>query len=733
MSTRPTDFGEKEEIPQAFGTATFEQGPTTPEEEARLGELTVGQVESGRSAGFMTFDDWVNNVPDIIRARAYDTIAIGLMIAPTEVEDHYIEILGEAFFNDREVWQSSELWVDPPTGNFRQPKTWDERIRVWMSTPSDPEGPVGATIDTFMDAVAAGDPERGVEGDPTLQGFMRGGSGMQTFKYPLAYQDRKDFIPFLGTLPAFSAGSPVVVAGIKGAQALAGGAQITTGNRLLQASVGQTRSAWLLRQTAGILRWPIMKTAGAVRTAASKPAVQNTMLLLGAAATDFGFFLAAEGVAEPEAVQEIQTAAIASFQEALTQGDYVEAQVIYEGALYQGMDMSGASVDVETGEGFTFLTAAGEEVAIAGPEGEIGPRPAGEPTPVYGDEAGEPISSGKLITIPGAFAASFGAGGTVTVVPYSYTKGYDELGPTAQQHVKKPEPLLGTGGQFPAITSDYIATRWYPDQTTLEQQDLEMGQIHQLMEGQQIPGSNRMGRGQFELQQGFFTEQVLPIFRGDDYTEFLNSLDPIGLIGVQAEMIQAGYMDPEGTINGVLFQPGLIDQKTRRAMAIVMVDANANGYQNIHEFLDVVKATGKPHETRGPGGGFRRAPFERRAYLAPDYDTLTQYIKGVVERKIGRKFNDSEMVLAGDQMKQDHRANFDIEEKARRAQYDAAGRGGDPGFAGEMIDPEASFAEFFDTTYATEIERRDTVEDVYQSTQNLFGSLDNAARLIGRS
>ncbi len=187
MSSREPLFGaEEEEVPQAFGTATFEQGPTTPEEEAQLGTQTAGQVESGRSAGFMTFDDWVTNVPDIIRARAYDTIAIGLMIAPTEVEDHYIEILGEAFFNDREVWQSAELWVDPPTSNFRQAKTWDERIRVWMSTPSDPEGPAGANIDLFLEAAAAGDPDRGIEGDPTLKGFIRGGSGMQTFKYPLA-------------------------------------------------------------------------------------------------------------------------------------------------------------------------------------------------------------------------------------------------------------------------------------------------------------------------------------------------------------------------------------------------------------------------------------------------------------------------------------------------------------------------------------------------------------------
>ena len=726
MSTRPPEFGAEEEVPQAFGSATFEQGPTTPEEEAQRGENLVGQVQSGRASGLMTFDEWMNNTPDIIRARAYDSIGVALMTIPHFVEDHYIEIFAEGYFRDKLVWEAADLWIDPLTSDFRQQKTWDKRFQLWMGTEEELAGP-NQTIDTFMELVAAGDPEVGNPGDPTLKGFVRGGSGFQTLKYPLGYHDRKDFMPFLGAVSAFIPGAPLVAAGAGGFTALRAGAQIAPkSNYLMQAMLGQTRASYLLRTVAGIVRKPIVGTSAAIRRTAAKPWVQRTTILGGGTATGFGAFLLYEGVAEPEVVQEIQTIAIAAFQDALTQGDYEEAQVIYDGALYQGFDMGAVGVDAETGEQFQFLTATGETVAIDVPEGvavEGEPLLDSEGRPItMGGGPDQPTDAGDLITVPGALAANFGSGGVITVVPFTYTEGYDELGPTAQQHVKRPEPLLGSGGDFARISSDYVATRWYPT-SDQEQLDWEVGQIRgdPLANFEAVPGGL------------FRTQEVLPIFRGDDFTDYLTSLDPVMLVDTQSAMIQAGYLDPEGTISGVLFQPGLIDAKTSRAMAMVMVDANANGYQDIREFLSVVKATGQPHTTSGGGGGFRRAPFERRAYLAPDYDTLTQYIKGVVERKIGRKFNDSEMVLAGDQMKQDHRANFDIEEKARRAQYDAAGRGGDPGFIGELIDPEASFAEFFDKTYATEIERRETVEEVYASTQNLFSGLDNAARLIGRS
>ena len=160
---------------------------------------------------------------------------------------------------------------------------------------------------------------------------------------------------------------------------------------------------------------------------------------------------------------------------------------------------------------------------------------------------------------------------------------------------------------------------------------------------------------------------------------------------------------------------------------------NNNGYTDVGAFLGDVEALNKKFgNLRSTGGGRVRAPFERRAYLAPDYDTLTQYVKGVANQRVGRSLNQSELVLLADQMKSDHRANFDVVEKARKAQYDAAGRGVDPGFVGEEVDMEASFREFFETKYANEIGRGEDVERVFNSSRNLFNGLDNAARLLGR-
>ena len=694
----------------------FLQGPTSPAEVAGQGEILAGQL---------SFDDWLAHVPREVRARAYDSIAVALVTQPTLVEDYMVEILGEGYFRDPDVFQGAALWINQPESAWRGERGWDQRFELWMMRDEEsvlaelPDRPANATrpdrrgIDRFIDFVAEGDPDIGIEGDPTLRGFVRGGSGWDVFKYPLAYGDRKDFLPFLSVLPNFAVGTALVGVGMKAVSAVRGAPAIAPGsNKLGQAMLGATQPAQFVRTVSGILFKPVSWTVNMFQKIGNIRGARPAALGLTTVATGYGIHMLNlfGELGDPRQLQEIQTATITSFQEALTEQDWDEAQVIYEVGLAQGLDMSDAGIDVETGQQFTYETESGVEtgVEVRGTNGEI--------VTFGGSE--EPSAAGTIVSLPGHLAATFGKSGVIGTETLTMVEGYDDLG------LPGPAPLLGAQGEVPLIDETYRANRWFPKpETGRDQLEWELNQLHGT------PDPDKYFRAPGQLYQ---TESVTPIFRGGDTVKYLNSLHPLALVATQVMMINAGYLSPEGTINGVNYQPGLIDAKTRRGMREVMVDANINGYHDIGKYLAVAAATGESHRPGGGGSGFRRAPFERRAYLAPDYDTLTQYVKGVAGQHIGRKLNDSELVLMADKMGVDHRANFDVEEKARRAQYDAAGRGGDPGFAGELVDMEASFKEFFEEKYETEIERRDTVDEVYASTQNFFGSLDNAARLIGR-
>ena len=710
---------------------TWGQGPITAEQEIISGYQTF--------AAGATFDEWLEYVPAIIRARVYDSIAADLLIAPTEVPDVAIEIFGEGYFRDTGVFaeaglmpygsSTTETPQTLPKALLESEEDYQARLAQFqkdnppfqaLSVPESSRWGArygmnpGDSFKDFIEMIAEGSPETGIEGDPSLEAFVTGGG----FKYPLAYGDRKDFLPFLSTVPGFAAGSALAAGAVGGTRAMQAG-----GDRLGAAMLGRTNSANTLRMAAGLIKRPVVWVADrAARVYHSTPV---RLSVLAGSTTATGFFVAdiLDGMANPAALQEIQTASIISFQEALTEQDWQQADYIYEGAIAQGLDMSGASVDASTGGQFVYTTEAGQTAAIA-PEG------GGELDLTFGaDTADTPTPGGEIKVIAGQRAAAFGLGGRIAITPYAYAEGYED------GDLPGPQPLLGTSDDG-GIPPDYVANRWLPYETTTTY--TLPGEDRPIRDDRITPDLDlkliQQGRPPDAItpDRSWTATPVIPIFRGDDAVLYMNSLTPTQLAGIQAGMIDSGYMPDSGTISGTQFQPGIVDAFSRRGMEAVMIDANANGFTDIPEFLASTR-TGESGRSDPPGGsGFRRAPFERRAYLSPDYDTLAQYIKGVVDQKIGRRFNDSEMTLAADQMKEDHRANFDIEETARRAQYDAAGRGGDPGFVGEMIDMEASFAEFFDEKYATEIERRETVEEVYASTQNFFGSLDNAARLIGR-
>ena len=114
----------------------FLQGPTSPAAIAGQGEVLAGQL---------SFDDWLAHVPREVRARAYDSIAVALVTQPTLVEDYMVEILGEGYFRDPDVFQGAALWINQPESAWRGKRGWDQRFELWMSVSEMSDGEVPAS------------------------------------------------------------------------------------------------------------------------------------------------------------------------------------------------------------------------------------------------------------------------------------------------------------------------------------------------------------------------------------------------------------------------------------------------------------------------------------------------------------------------------------------------------------------------------------------------------------
>jgi hypothetical protein len=708
------------------------EGQTPPDTE--LFDTEITEVLDEATASGLTFDEFMDS-PAEVRAEIYITISSLLLIEPQQVPDEWVEILGEGYFRDQSVW--SEAGHLP-----RLDREWD----VWFGgEESDWNG--------FIERVAEGDPQAGIEGDPTLKYFAYGGdlsggiSGFFAgFKYPLGYTDRKDFMPFLSTvgLGAWGPASSFAVqagAGIAGAWSTSAGAvsRFAAGRgatRLSHAFGGMSPNARRVVGLAGTLG----KGLGSVMRGLQALVKSKPFQVFAGTATGVGLYSILRDASKPLTAAEIESTTAQTFQDALSEGDLDEAKLIMAGAVSQGIDTSGFATDQQTGEPFTY------------------PDPVTSQPIVPGSEVGLINLDAPAIGRSG-WAASFGPGGTVSRVGNFFPVDEDEL-------MLK---LLSPTGD--GLAEDYRASRWILEDpefdSTYGNQRFQRSMTGRHVLPKNVPlhpnymdtTSAVTGRDITPTEGNFYAamtggtpttgtsptdaldragvgmDKVAPIFREYDNSRYLSQISPNQLVGLQSRLIDIGYLNPDASMSGASFRPGIIDDFTMRAMGVVFGDMNANGYTDVNEFLNDAEALKEKFPDLGggrQGTGRVRAPFERRAYVAPDYDTLTQYVKGVAEQKVRRSLNQSEMSLLADQMKVDHRASFDVVEAARKAQYDAAGRGADPGFVGEEVDPEASFKEFFEKRYADEIKRGETVEQTYASTRNLFAGFDNAARLIGR-
>jgi hypothetical protein len=225
-----------------------------------------------------------------------------------------------------------------------------------------------------------------------------------------------------------------------------------------------------------------------------------------------------------------------------------------------------------------------------------------------------------------------------------------------------------------------------------------------------------------------------PIYRQSDVGDEIARWTAIDVLDFQERAFEAGLINTESAIDGVYFQAGTLDQHTIRALNAAMSQANINGdRQTYDDALDgMIEAREKFKEMFGD----KDIPptwTPSRGYEAPDYATISQGVKGLFARSLGRDPNGWEMDLLADQFRGDSRAGYDQDMSMEKAAFEARGRAQETGEveippASTDIDPIARMAENFDDQFSDELDAKDRWADVQSKSANLFGSFDKLSR-----
>ena len=212
---------------------------------------------------------------------------------------------------------------------------------------------------------------------------------------------------------------------------------------------------------------------------------------------------------------------------------------------------------------------------------------------------------------------------------------------------------------------------------------------------------------------------------GDEFRE-LDNLSTEYLARIQDRMAALGMLDG--------FVLGRKDQNTVKAFSELLWMSNAEGTSWIVQLSDLEKQKelmGEDWAWGDGSGGRDRAPFVAPTYLAPDYATLAQTVKGQLRSELGRDPDESEIALLTAELSGWDREAFDNEVAAARAEYDAAEEGRDvPGVA-QAIDPLARFKESFESKFAGEIQGIERTEEAAETSENVRGAVSTLSQMSG--
>lgn len=220
-----------------------------------------------------------------------------------------------------------------------------------------------------------------------------------------------------------------------------------------------------------------------------------------------------------------------------------------------------------------------------------------------------------------------------------------------------------------------------------------------------------------------------PIYHQQDIDDTVANMSPLKLLSFQEQLINAGMIDPDSTVNGRKFRPGILDERTFEGMAVLQGLANAQGDGTTwQEMLDYLETTYEAEPDEG-----RRPWVPSTAYFKPDYATLAQSVDGLFKQQLGRDPNGWERELLAEEYSRAHREQYDVAMENEKFVYDAVGRAEETGEVPNMpvyedVDPAARTAEKFDAMMEPELNARSRWDDVRSKTSNLFGSFDRLGK-----
>jgi len=228
-----------------------------------------------------------------------------------------------------------------------------------------------------------------------------------------------------------------------------------------------------------------------------------------------------------------------------------------------------------------------------------------------------------------------------------------------------------------------------------------------------------------------------PIYSASSINSEVARWDQYDIIEFQQRALEGGLINPESSIDGVYYLPGSLDAHTMRALEHAMIQANVNGNkQTYEEALDgIILAREKYKDLFGDKD--QPPPWTpSQAYFEIDPATAEQKTKAWMREELGRDPNQWEINIMADQMKVEHRANYDERMAGEKAVYEATGRAAEydepqalPDF--QNVDEDARFAEQFEDRYSVELGQMERHEQVQESTTNLFSGLSQLSRLMG--
>ena len=166
-----------------------------------------------------------------------------------------------------------------------------------------------------------------------------------------------------------------------------------------------------------------------------------------------------------------------------------------------------------------------------------------------------------------------------------------------------------------------------------------------------------------------------PVNEENDALTLFAGKDPSVIREWQDALVRGGYL----THQQMLSERGYVVGNTLSAFNEALFDSATNGFggdQNggLTRWLQNRAASLESLTDDELASLAGRGPFVSPTFVKPDFDTLTNAVKSLMEQKLGRRPTDTELKLLADGLGSDFRREHAVQIEAQRRQYDAENR-----------------------------------------------------------